>query len=202
MNVATQIAELKRRLDNMLRIGTIESVNGAFCCVKSGNIITDERPFFTTRAGTAKTSWRPSIGEQVMLLSLSGDLDNAYVLPALYSDANPEPNDHFTTDKTIYPDGAVIEYNPETSALSVTGIKTAIVQASEKVTIDCPSVQFTGNVTIDGKANIKQGADIQGSINHQGAMSNKGGVTIDGINFGTHKHSGITPGNGVTGAPQ
>jgi phage baseplate assembly protein V len=202
MNTTAAIAELTRRIDNLLRIGTVAEVKGNLCRVKTGELVTQFRPFFTRRAGTAKTSWRPTVGEQVMLLSLSGDLTNAYILPALYSDENPEPDDNANRERTVYPDGAVIEYDPDTSALKVTGIKTVTVQASERVTIDCPNSEFTGNVLVKKKLTVEQGAKVTGAIDHNGKMTNSGGVSIDGIEFGTHKHGGVDTGSGTSGGPQ
>lgn len=208
MNTTAAIAELTRRIDNLLRIGTVAEVKGNLCRVKTGELLTQFRPFFTRRAGTAKTSWRPTVGEQVMLLSLSGDLTNAYILPALYSDDNHEPDDNANRERTVYPDGAVIEYDPESSALKVTGIKTANVQASERVTIDCPNSEFTGNVLVKKKLTVEQGAKVTGAIVHSGKLTNSGGMAItgganiDGINFGTHKHGGVDTGSGTSGGPQ
>jgi phage baseplate assembly protein V len=202
MNTAAAIAELTRRIDNLLRIGTVAEVKGNVCRVKTGELLTQFRPFFTRRAGTAKTSWRPTVGEQVMLLSLSGDLTSAYILPALYSDENPEPDDDDNRERTVYPDGAVIEYDPDTSALTVKGIKTATVQASELVTIDCPNSVFTGNLQVKKKLTVDQGAKVTGAIEHKGKMTNSGGVSIDGINFGTHKHRDVQGGTGTSGGPQ
>lgn len=202
MNTAAAIAELTRRIDNLLRIGTVAEVKGNLCRVKTGELLTQFRPFFTRRAGTAKTSWRPTVGEQVMLLSLSGDLTNAYILPALYSDENPEPDDNNNRERTVYPDGAVIEYDPDTSALTVKGIKTATVQASERVTIDCPNSVFTGNLQVKKKLTVEQGAKVNGAIEHNGKMTNSGGVSIDGIEFGTHKHRDVQGGTGTSGGPQ
>ncbi|MBW3528127.1 phage baseplate assembly protein V [Shewanella sp. NKUCC05_KAH] len=208
MNTTAAIAELTRRIDNLLRIGTVAEVKGDSCRVKTGELLTQFRPFFTRRAGTAKTSWRPTVGEQVMLLSLSGDLTNAYILPALYSDENPEPDDNDNRERTTYPDGAVIEYDPDTSSLKVTGIKTATVQASERVTIDCLNSVFTGNVLVKKKLTVEQGAKVTGAIDHAGKLTNNGGMvitggaSIDGINFGTHKHGGVDAGSGTSGGPQ
>ncbi|MFV0595455.1 phage baseplate assembly protein V [Shewanella sp.] len=208
MNTTAALAELTRRIDNLLRIGTVAEVKGDSCRVKTGELLTQFRPFFTRRAGTAKTSWRPTVGEQVMLLSLSGDLTNAYILPALYSDENPEPDDNNNRERTVYPDGAVIEYDPDTSALKVTGIKTANVQASERVTIDCPNSEFTGNVLVKKKLTVEQGAKVTGAMDHSGKLTNNGGMAItgganiDGINFGTHKHGGVDTGSGTSGGPQ
>lgn len=202
MNTNSQIADLKRRLDNLLRVGTIAEVKKGFCRVKTGGLLTDWRPYFTHSAGKARTSWRPSLNEQVMLLSPSGDLACAYVLPALNSDEFDVPDDHPERNHTVYSDGAVIEYDPETSALKATGVKTALVKASEQVTVDCPNCTFTGNVLIKKKLTVKEGSDIDGEIKHQGKLTNTGGVSIDGIEFGTHKHPGVASGPAKTGNPE
>lgn len=192
-----QIADLRRRLDNLLRLGTIAEVRAGACRVKTGDITTAWRPWFTTRAGSARTSWRPTVGEQVMLLSLSGDLANAYVLPAIYQTAMPEPDDHPERDRTVYPDGAVIEYDPETSALRAVGISTALVQAAEHVTVDCPETTCTGNVTIEGNALVKGVLTYQGGLNNSGSSSGasingpvsiNGTLTNNGINVTIHDH--------------
>lgn len=191
------IAELRRRIDNLLRLGTVTEVRAGSCRVKTGDITTNWRPYFTRRAGSARTSWRPTTGEQVMLLSLSGDLACAYVLPALNQDDYPEPDDHPTRNRTLYPDGAVIEYDPEAGALNVTGIKTAAVQASELVTIDCPEVVCTGNTTTKGNHLVEGVLTYKGGLNNEGSTSGasiKGPVRIDGtltnngINVTTHDH--------------
>ncbi|MBU3823463.1 MAG: phage baseplate assembly protein V [Candidatus Oceanisphaera merdipullorum] len=197
MSQLEQIADLRRRIDNLLRLGTVTEVRKGQCRVKSGDIQTNWRPFFTRRAGKARTSWRPSVGEQVMLLSLSGDVANAHVLPSLYQDLFDEPDDHPTRDRTVYEDGAVIEYDPEVGALNATGIKTATVAASDLVTINCPEVIFTGNTTTKGNALVEGVLSYKGGLNNNGSTSGasiKGPMSIDGtltnngINVTAHTH--------------
>lgn len=209
MNLQEQIADLRRRIDNLLRVGTVTAVRARECRARSGDIETNWRPFFTRRAGTARTSWRPTVGEQVMLLSLSGDLANAYVLPAIYQDEFDEPDDHPTRERTTYPDGAVVEYDPAAGALNVHGIKTATVAASELVTIDCPEVVCTGNTTTKGNHLVEGVLTYKGGLNNDGSSSGasiKGQVEIDGalinsgINLTTHTHTGDSGGN--TGGPK
>lgn len=151
--MSEQIADLRRRIDNLLRLGTVTAVRKGECRVKTGDIETNWRPFFTRRAGSARTSWRPTIGEQVMLLSLSGDLANAHVLPSLYQDLFDEPDDHPTRERTAYPDGTVIEYDPEASQLlanigstSITANTSMIKLASNGSTIelDAAGVRING----------------------------------------------------------
>lgn len=69
-------------------------------------------------------------GEQVLILAVGGELDTAFVLPGIYSGDNPAPSASADALHIRFPDGAVIEYEPETSALTASGIKTTSVTAS------------------------------------------------------------------------
>ena len=208
-----EIIDLLRRLENMIRIGTIIDVDLSgeipLYRVKTGELETDWIAAAVQRAGTAKKSHAYTDGEQVVLLSPSGDLGAAMISHALNSDSNPTPDHHETRDRTTYPDGAVIEYDPESGALHATGIKTATVQASTLVTIDCPESKFTGNVEISGNALVKQILTYQGGLNNNGSSSGAtingpithtgGDLTSNGIVVHKHKHPDAH--GGETGEP-
>ena len=209
------IIDLLRRLENMIRIGTIIDVDVSgeipLYRVKTGELETDWIAATVQRAGTAKKSHAYTKDEQVVLLSPSGDLGAAMISHALNSDANPSPDNHVTRDRAIYPDGAVIEYDPESGALHATGIKTATVQASTLVTIDCPESKFTGNVEIAGNTLVKQVLTYQGGLNNNGSSSGAtingpithsgGDLNSNGVIVHSHHHSGVQAGAAETGAP-
>lgn len=54
-----------------------------------------------------------SVGEQVLLLAIGGELDTAFVLPGIFSDDNPAPSASADAWHVAFPDGAVIEYEPK-----------------------------------------------------------------------------------------
>ena len=149
------LIDLLTRLENLIRIGTILdvdlSVSPPLCRVQTGDLETDWRPWACLRAGSARTSWPPTVGEQVILFSPSGELTAALVLPALYSDANPAPDNHPTRHRTRYPDGAVIEYDPQAGALNAVGIKQATISAEVKITLTAPLVECSNDLKVGGK---------------------------------------------------
>ena len=194
------IADINRRLENMLRLGIVKEVRQGYCRVKTGNLVLDWRPYWTQRAGTAKTSWRPSVGEQVLIFSPGGDFHGALIGPAFYSDENDQPDEHETRDYVEYPDGAKIIYDPETSELIAQGIKTALVQASEKVTVDCPETETTGNLTVKGNLEVDGESLLKGANTMKAGTTITGGAEIDGIKFGEHVHTGDS--GGKTGVPE
>lgn len=184
----------------MLRVGTVTEVRSGMARVRTGKMTTDWRPYLTLRAGSSKTAWRISVGEQVLLLSLSGDLANAFILPAINSLDNPDPNDHPTADHTAYPDGAVIEYDPATGSLTANGIKTAVIQASISVLVDCPETEATGNLHVGGNLTIAGAAVVQGPFAAQASATVTGGASVDGIEFADHAHDGVRSGSDISGA--
>jgi len=197
MQTHDQLIELLTRLENLIRLGTVAevdlTVSPPLCRVQTGGLLTDWRPWISQRAGSARTSWPPTVGEQVILFSPSGELTAALVLPALYSDAHPAPDNHPTRHRTTYPDGAVIEYDPEAGALKVSGVKTATVQAAVCVTLNTPSTVLAGDLQVAGKASI-------GGTLATGGKLTTPAASVGGIEFGTHKHAEHD--GGVTGGPQ
>jgi len=213
MNTLENFSELARAVRDLIRIGVVSEIDTeqAFCRVQTGELMTDWLHWLTPRAGAARTWWAPSVGEQVLILSLGGELDTAFVLPAIYSDDFPAPAVSAQAYHVQFSDGAVMEYEPETGALAVTGIKTAsvvastsvsvtapnvTVTASEKITLDTPEVVCTNKLTT-GSLEVKQGGTMSGNISHSG-----GSLTSNGIALHTHKHGGVQTGGGNTGAPQ
>ncbi|QJT25415.1 phage baseplate assembly protein V [Aeromonas media] len=176
--------ELQRLIDNLIRIGTVTAVRSGECRVKTGDLITNWRPYAAARAGKNRTRHRLSIGEQVLMLSVSGDPRNAYIVGPINCAAFPEPladDDNPDLDRTEYADGAVIEYNPATGELNATGILSARVKASVSVTFDAPKVICTN--LLQAKRVVSETAKI-------------GPVEVT-----THSHGGVQGGSGQSGGP-
>lgn len=210
MNTQATLTEILRLLRNVIRVGVVTHVNteDVLCRVQTGEMTTGWLNWLTRRAGRSRDWWAPSIGEQVLILSIGGELDTAFVLPGIYSDNNPAPSASADALHITFPDGAVIEYEPATGALTVSGIKTADITASEsltasvplvtvrastRITLDTPEVVCT-NKLITGTLEVKQGGTMSGNIEHSG-----GSLSSNGKVLHTHKHPGDS--GGITGAP-
>ncbi|WP_350316459.1 phage baseplate assembly protein V [Pectobacterium aroidearum] len=210
MKTQATLSEILRLLRNMNRVGVVTHVNtaNALCRVQTGGMTTGWLNWLTRRAGRSRDWWAPSIGEQVLILSIGGELDTAFVLPGIYSDDNPAPSVSADAYHVSFPDGAVVEYEPATGALTVSGIKTADITASEsltatvplvtvrastRITLDTPEVVCT-NKLITGTLEVQQGGEMRGNIQHSG-----GSLSSNGKVLHTHKHPGDS--GGMTGAP-
>lgn len=210
----TELTELTRRLDNLIRIGTVSAIDLSgtipLCRVLSGNLETDWLVWAVARAGSARSSHAPSLGEQVIVLSPSGELGAGLVIACLNSDHFPAPDHHPTRNRTVYPDGAVIEYDPDTGGLLASGMQTAHIVAATRVVIDCPATDLTGNLSVQGDCRVDGVLTYQGGLNNEGSSSGAtihgplvqtgGELSSNGIVLDHHVHPGDS--GGTTGAPR
>ncbi|CNI39837.1 phage baseplate assembly protein V [Yersinia mollaretii] len=207
-------AEIYRLIMNLIRFGIVEQVNLALdppkARVRCGELLTDWLPWSVRRAGTAKTWWPPTEGEQVIILAAGGELSAGVIIASLYQNSLPTPMNTANTQHTTYPDGAVIEYNADTGALTASGIKTATLDAGQsiqatapeitctasvKITLDTPTVECTQHLTT-ATLEVKQGGKMTGNIEHSGGTFSSNGVVID-----SHVHGGVQHGGSNTDGP-
>ena len=200
-------AEDQRKTANLIKQGNIaESDPAGRVRVRIGNLLTDWLPYFVPFAGGVSVHRPPSVGENCLVLSPSGETANGLVLCGLMSDQFPQPSN--SADETVirFPDGASIRYNHASGSLDASGIKTITVQAAQSLLIDCPQSSFTGALTVDGLFTYQAGmagsngqggsTTINGDIRHSGGTLSSNGVALD-----AHTHKGVTPGGGHTGEP-
>lgn len=195
-----------RRLDNLVRLGTVHSVDhaAARCRVTSGGLTTEWLPWLAARAGATRTWDPPTVGEQCLLLCPSGEPAGGFVVPAVYADARPAPSADPDEHLTLYPDGAVIRYNHASGALVASGVQTATLEAAVRVTIDAPATHITGTLTVDqlltyGNGITGTGGDngnhITGTLTHSGGSLSSNGIVL-------HTHTHPEHDGGSTGGPQ
>ena len=168
--------ELIRRIENLLRPGTIEQVDAARyrVRVRCGDLLSNWIRWFQSRAGDARTWSTPSAGEQCLLICPGGDMASAVVLVGFYSDEITPPENSASVHAAHYPDGAFIRYDHQAHALTVelpeggtaditvpdsitVRCKTADVTASDsatvhsqKITLDAPMTIATGQLMVQG----------------------------------------------------
>jgi phage baseplate assembly protein gpV len=136
------IAELFRRVNNLLRVGKVIEVDyaAARAKVQIGEITTDFMPWLTP----STAAWIPlKNGEQVVVLSPGGDLRFGMILPALYQSAKPAPSSD--AEKI-----AVVADIAQTGNTTITG-----GLAADK------NITAGGNMAADGK--ITAQGEVQGN---------------------------------------
>lgn len=201
--------ELERLISNLLRVGVVEEVDTKkmVCRVRTGDILTDWIRWGTDRAGAGRSWWPPDAGEQVIIGAVNGELTTAFVLCSLYSDANSAPSHSAQAMHKTFSDGAVIEYEPETGELTVTGIQKATVNAAQKIDATAPEVTVTASTQINfntpkvvcsdnltcATLNVEKGGEMTGNITHKDGKFSSNGVVVD-----NHSHGGVERGGSWT----
>ncbi len=217
------MADMERRLANLIRPGTVSALDAAAARVrvKAGDLETAWLPWLTHRAGPDRTYWAPEVGEQVLVLSPSGEMAQGFVLPAVFRSAHPAPASSADTHRQEYKNGTVVEHDraaqhyqvsvPSGGKITLQVGQTSLVLedgqtklTTPQLTVDSPDSLFTGDVTAEGllmylAGMVGQGgtgatASITGDINVSG-----GDVAADGVSLKTHTHPENDGGN--TGAP-
>ncbi|MFB2990928.1 phage baseplate assembly protein V [Klebsiella pneumoniae] len=186
-----EIAELIRLLENIARTGTVMEIDekNARVRVQSGGLETTWLRWTAQRAGAFKVWVPPSIGEQVWFLCLGGNTDVAFIGGSLYSDDNPAPGASRNEMVVTAPDGAKFRYDAEAGALQVKGIKSAVVEASVKITLDTPEVECT-NLLTTRSLNVREGGEMHGNIAHTGGAFTSNGVQVDDHDHGAVERGG------------
>lgn len=186
-------AALSRMLENLIRFGVIAAVQMTppRVKVKTGSLTTAWLPWLALRAGADQEWDPPTVDEQVVLFSPSGQLANGVVVTGLFSDHIPANGNRPGLHRRTYADGAVIEYDSVQHHLSAT----------------LPESGTTSLVS-------KGGINIIGPINHQGDYNQTGNQNVVGlvtvsedvvaatISLVKHPHGGVLVGSAKTGKPE
>lgn len=208
-------AELTRRLDNLVRFGRIAETDFTTdpvqprARVSTGGLLTDWLRLATVRAGEDAEHDPVTVGEEVILLSPSGELSQAVIVGKLFSAARPSPSTDPYTHHREYRDGAVISYdtkNHHLSAILPDGGTTELTSTG--------GITFNGNITHNGDLQHNGNASQTGNYSCGGTVAAAndvtagGGMMADGdvkagsVSLQQHKHGGVSSGSSTTGPAQ
>lgn len=212
-------ADLNRRLENLIRFGTIKTINPSKpiprVIVNLGDIDTPEIRCLNVRSG-ADTTWdMPSDGEECVVVSPCGEIGpTSFVLYGFYNDDHPAPSDDLNKKIRMFADGCVIAYDVSDHHLSAilpsggTAVLTAdggvIVNGNTTINGDLTlngNQTTNGSTVISGNHTVGGSQLVQGSSHSTGHFSTEDDVTAGDISLKNHKTSGVQPGSGTSGGP-
>lgn len=190
----TQLTEIMRLITNLIRTGTVSEVDPVswLCRVKTGDLETNWINWLTLRAGKTRTWWQPSVGEQVVLLSLGGNLETAFALPAIYSDAFPPPGDSADGTTTVFSDGGWFEYEPDSGQLLIKNIRSVRIEAADGIQLITDQFGVQASQT-----SINGDTVINGDVTQGGGEMSSNGIVAD-----KHQHDKVKSGGDLSGGPQ
>ena len=216
-NLHQDMTEVERRISTVALMGQVVALDTvrARVRVQAGPITTGWLPFATMRAGEDRTWHPPEPGEQVLLVAPGGDLNQGVVVGSIYRAAHPAPADSADVSRTLFKDGAVMEYDrvqPHWRLAVPAGGKivleigaTTLALRDDGTTlttpifvVDATESTFTGSVLVKklltylkgllGKGGGGAGASIEGDIQVNGNVSATGAILDAGGNSNHHVH--------------
>lgn len=205
-------ADTNRRLENIVRFGTIKTINPSKpiprVIVNLGDIETPEIRCLNIRSGDDATWDMPSINEECVVISPCGDIGpTSFVLYGFYNDDHPAPSDDLNKKIRMFADGCVIAYDVSAHHLSAVlpSGGTAVLTADGGVTVNGDTtingnLQVNGSTAMTGNNTVGGSQLVQGSSHSSGTFSSDGDVTASGISLTGHTHPGDS--GGTTGGPQ
>lgn len=205
-------ADANRRLENIVRFGTIKTINPSKpiprVIVNLGDIETPEIRCLNIRSGDDSTWDMPSINEECVVISPCGDIGpTSFVLYGFYNDDHPAPSDDLNKKIRMFADGCVIAYDVSAHHLSAVlpSGGTAVLTADGGVTVNGDTtingnLQVNGSTAMTGNNTVGGSQLVQGSSHSSGTFSSDGDVTASGISLTGHTHPGDS--GGTTGGPQ
>lgn len=202
-----EASQTDRLLANLIRYGRVQSVSGGVATVDFDGEVVSGLTWTKQRAGDDREYHAPSVGEQVVVLSPSGELSQGVIVGSISQDLFPDAGSD-ANPRTIYADGTVIEYNKTTHTLSIDTsaasgtvlikCNATTIEAVSSVTIDTPNTICTGNLLVAKSLTMGTGggtATITGNVAISG-----GTLTHNGKNIGAnHQHTGVQTGGSNTG---
>ncbi|WP_269497219.1 phage baseplate assembly protein V [Castellaniella sp. S9] len=187
------MAELERRLANLVRIGTVVAADygAGKVRVTCDDMTTDWLPWKTRRAGGDIDWWAPEVGEQVEVIAPAGLMEGASVSPALYSDQHAEPDSSPDRHVIRYANGDSIVHDRAEGSYTIILAGQATVRAGGPVlvvtpqaTVDAQNTHMTGDLLVDGQITGKGGMAISGgsgaTMSVTGNMQMQGQLSVDG----------------------
>ena len=205
-------ADANRRLENIVRFGTVKTINPSKpiprVIVNLGDIETPEIRCLNIRSGDDATWDMPSTNEECVVISPCGDIGpTSFVLYGFYNDDHPAPSDDLNKKIRMFADGCVIAYDVSAHHLSAVlpSGGTAVLTADGGVTVNGDTtingnLQVNGSTAMTGNNTVGGSQLVQGSSHSSGTFSSDGDVTASGISLTSHTHPGDS--GGTTGGPQ
>lgn len=158
------VRDLQRRMANMIRRGRVHSVDFEQSPPRvkveyEKDAVTGWLPWISGReSSNHRTDWEPlAIGEQVIILSESGELSAGVVLPSLPDATSPVPSTSPDEHVSRYEDGTTFTYNRKTHTLSIDVQGDANLHTTGNVTAH---IEGTADVTVAKATTVKTAATL------------------------------------------
>ena len=162
------IADLVRRIENLIRPGVIAEVQHTPLRVRvaTGGLLTGWLMVFAQRAGEDRTWDPPSVNEQCVVFCPSGLPEQGFAVVGLNGDDFPAPDESPYRHRRTYRDGAVIEYDTASHQL-----RAALPGGGTFELIAAGGSRIVGPVVIEGTLHATEAVSTDSTLHATDAIS-------------------------------
>lgn len=165
---------------------------------------TDWLPMATPAAGGNRFYSLPDVGELVVCL-LDARGETGCVIGAIYNAADKPPVSDQNKWVKRFTNGTVISHDRRSGEVVVETPGKVKIKAAQKVDIQSPETEITGNATVNGLLTYTAGLTASNAgggaaANIKGTVNITGDLIVNGINIGKHIHDSDS--GGQTGGPK
>lgn len=188
-----KFTEIMRLITNLIRTGIVSEVDPVnwLCRVKTGDLETNWINWLTLRAGSTRTWWQPTVGKQVVLLSLGGNVETPFAVPAIYSEAFPPP-DYSEDRTTMFMVGGWFQYEPENGQLLIRNFESEPIEGADGIQLITDALGIEASQT-----RINSDTTMNGDVTHGG-----GSMSFNGVIADKHIYAQVNSGTDMLGGPQ
>jgi phage baseplate assembly protein V len=154
-----ELAEVKRKLNNLVTLAQVTSINPETARVKvsiGDASESDFLPILSERAsGGDQSMWLPEKGDQVLVIALNGDINSGFVLGSILKIT--ESQNKLSMFRK-FSNGTSFEYDKEQNLLAVSLAEGAVFRlkaSGGKIEIDCTEITLKGNLKVEGEVTAK-----------------------------------------------
>ncbi len=204
------VRDLQRRMANMIRRGRVHSVDFEQSPPRikveyEKGVVTGWLPWISGRESSKhRTDWEPlAIGEQVIILSESGELSAGVVIPSLPDASSPVPSTSPDEHVSRYSDGTEINYNRASHKLTITIGSGGDAELTCKTFHINADIQHTGNQSTSGDMTVQKNVTVTKNVSAGQAVSGNSvsdstrSMSEDREIFNGHNHPHGEPNTGT-----
>lgn len=159
------VRDLQRRQANMIRRGRVHSVDFSQSPPRvrveyAKGAVTAWLPWVSGRASkSSRSDWEPlAVGEQVIILSESGELAAGVVIPSLPDASSPVPSTSPDEHVSRYADGTEVIYNRAKHKFTIT------LGSDGDVELNCKTFYINGDIQHDGNQTTTGDMTVQKNV--------------------------------------
>ena len=183
MDVMARIAELERRLNDTVITGIVSAVQRKPYRVRVDYGTPDAPqttallPVMVTRAATAKVWWPLEVGEAVLVLSPGGDTQQGRVIPASYSQVQPQADEQAERLAIEFGNGNSLSLDRDAGKLKLTLTGDVEINAPDRLRVNSQVIECSGDVLDTADSNAASLRAMRATYDQHTHTGDNGGNT-------------------------